>query len=67
MTDMEISTSLNCTHCEGRGYVGDAYWDEELEWYIYESNGASCDHCEGSGMNVSALIADTEAQQSAVA
>jgi len=51
MTDMEIPHSLTCDHCEGRGYVGNAYWDEELEWYIFQTNGASCEHCQGTGLS----------------
>jgi hypothetical protein len=49
MADMENPQMLICDHCEGRGYVGEAYWDDELEWYIYETTGASCEACEGSG------------------
>ena len=55
-----------CHHCEGRGYQGTAYWDDELDWYIFGADGHSCEYCDGSGLIdaaampvISAAVAET--------
>jgi hypothetical protein len=36
-----------CEYCQAEYTV--AYWDEELEYYIYLSDGACCSRCETVG------------------
>jgi DnaJ-class molecular chaperone len=48
--EMNFIQEETCQQCDGQGYQGTAYWDDELDWYIFGKDGKPCECCKGEGL-----------------